>query len=450
MNSPTRFCALSLLLFLLITVVAPGDLCADDRINRPAYLSISVDPQLYDSNLWATSYQETLDQFYTTETEDFGYGLAEGLQKTVIRGQIKVLPGYRVEDQKSFRQEGEPDSFMLTIDLRYTYGLGNGSPLAAMATFGTCFLASPIKMFSYTAVLEGHVVVYYVDKSRKKIRILEKDYSSESLQKGTFFDAQEMSQEVKWIRQLTRDTLADINRQILAELPLQLLQRSWRKVADELNRTLTGQRQRQHIAAKRASGKGRSRARNPAPKILELPDMIRQVSPSVFKVLTEKSTGSGFIISDRGYAVTSLHVVEGAEEIKLQFLQGGTFKARMILSDAKLDIAILAVPPENLIPLQLGESTSANVGDAMVAIGYGEEVGLSVIPTTIVRVEEYQGVPLLRIDTQLAEGNSGGPLLDATGRVTAINIRRADGQKEKVSFAIPIDEAKRFFSHLLN
>ncbi len=438
-------CALSLLLLLLVTFVAPGNLLADERISRPAYLSISLDPQLYDSNLWETSYQETLDQFYTTETEDFGYGLAEGLGKTVIRGPIKVLPGYRVEDQKSFRQDGEPDSFLLTIDLRYTYGLGNGSPLAAMVTFGTCFLASPLKMFSYTADLEGHVVVYYVDKDRKKIRVLEKDYTSESVRKGNFFDAQEMAQEVKWIRQLTRDTLADMSRQILAELPLQLLQRSWRKVADELNRTLVGKRS--PLVTQR---KARKSARNLVKKKLALPEMIRKVSPGIFKVLTERSTGSGFIISDRGYAVTSLHVVEGAEEIKLQFLRGGTLKARLILSDSKLDIAVLAVPPENLTPLQLGESSAANVGDAMVAIGYGEDIGLSVVPTTITRVEEYRGTPLLRIDTELGAGNSGGPLLDSFGRVTAINIRRADGQREKISFAIPIDEAKRFFSHLLN
>jgi hypothetical protein len=442
----TRFRALSLPLLFLVTFFAPGNLLADERIDRPAYLSISLDPQLYDSNIWETSYQETLDQFYTTETEDFGYGLAEGLEKTVIRGPIKVLPGYRIEDQKSFRQQGEPDSFMLTIDLRYTYGLGNSSPLAAMATFGTCFLASPLKMFSYSALLEGHVVVYYVDKDREKIRVLEKDYTSESVKKGNFFDAQEMAQEVKWIRQLTRDTLADMNRKILAELPLQLLQRSWRKVADELNRTPRGKRQ--PLNAKLAPRKIRSTRK--AAKPLELPEMIRQVSPSVFKVLTETSTGSGFVISDRGYAVTSLHVVDGAEDIKVQFLQGATLKARMILSDPKLDIAVLAIPPENLPPLQLGISSTADVGDAMVAIGYGESVGLSVVPTTIVRVEQYKGVPLLRIDTQLAPGNSGGPLLDNFGKVMAINIRRADGQKEKVSFAIPIDEAKRFFSHLLN
>ena len=436
-----------LLLVILATTLFPGNLFADERINRPAYLSISVDPQLYDSNLWATSYQETLDQFYTTEIEDFGYGLAEGLEKTVIRGQIKVLPGYRVEDQKAFRQEGEPDSFLVTIDLRYTYGLGNSSPLAAMATFGTCFLASPVNMFSYSAHLEGHIVVYYVDKGREKIRVLEKDYISESVQKGNFFDAQEMAQEVKWIRQLTRDTLADMRRQILSELPLQILQRSWRKVADQLNRTLTGKRQQ--INTKLAPRKARNLT-EAAPKALALPDMIRQVSPSIFKVLTEKSTGSGFIISDRGYAVTSLHVVEGADDIKVQFLQGSPLKARMILSDKKLDIAVLVIPPENLAVLQLGESSATNVGDSSIAIGYSEDVGLSVTPTTIVRVEEYQSVPLLRIDTQLDEGNSGGPLLDTFGRVMAINIRRADGQKEKVSFAIPIDEAKRFFSHLLD
>lgn len=447
MHSRTCNYALLLLLPLLIVLLIPGSLFADERIKRPAYLSISLDPQLYDSNLWETSYQETLDQFFTTETEDFGYGLAEGFQKTVIRGEVKVLPGYRAEDQQAFRQEGEPDSFLITIDLRYTYGLGTGSPLAAMATFGSCFLASPVKMFSYSAIVEGHVVVYYVDKNREKIRVLEKDYTSESKQKGNFFDAQEMAQEVKWIRLLTRDTLADMNRQILAEVPLQLLQRSWRKIADQLNSTPTVKRQSRKLKLKPLKT---SRARTAIAKSLELPDLIRQASPSVFKVITEKSTGSGFVFSDRGYAVTSLHVVEGAEEIKIQFLKGSTLKARMILSDSKLDIAVLAIPPESLVPLQLGSSSAVNIGDSMVAIGYGEDVGLSVVSTVVTRVEEYQGTPLLRIDTELADGNSGGPLLDNFGKVTAINVRRADGQKEKVSFAIPIDEAKRFFSHLLN
>ncbi len=439
---------LPLLFFLLALISIPCHVHADERINRPAYLSTSLDPQLYDSNLWETSYQETLDQFYSTETENFGYSLAEGLKKTVIRGPLKVLPGYRIEDQKSFRQKGEPDAFLVAIDLRYTYGLGNGSPLAALATFGTCFLAAPVKMFTYSAMLEGHVVVYYVDKDLEKIRVFDKDYTSKASLKGSFFGAQEMSQEVKWIRKLTRQTLADMNRQILAELPLQLLQRSWRKVADELNRTPTSRRT--PLTTTTRAAKTKSVTTRSTTQKLELPDMIRQVSPSVFKVLTEKSTGSGFIISDRGYAVTSLHVVKGAEEIKLQFLQGGTLKAHMILSDPKLDIAVLAVAPENLIPLQLGQSSGVHVGEAMVAIGYGEDVGLSVVPTTITRVEKYQGTTLLRIDTKLSDGNSGGPLLDSSGQVMGINIRRADDQQKKASFAIPIDEARRFFNHLLN
>lgn len=433
---------------LLATLGSPGRVLADERINRPAYLSIALDPQLYDSNLWETSYQETLNQFYSTEVENFGYRLAEGLEKTVIRGQIKVIPGYRVADQQSFRQAGEPDSFLIAIDLRYTYGLGNGSPMAAMVTFGTCFLAAPVKMFSYSAALEGRVTVYYINESREKIRVFEKDYTSEDTLKGSFFDAQEMAQEVKWIRQLTRNTLSDMNRQILAELPLQLLQRSWRKVADELNRTPTAQRA-QTLAAEKTK-KVRLNARKTDQQNMPLPDMIRQVSPSIFKVLTEKSSGSGFVVSARGYAVTSLHVVEGADDIKLQFLKGETLKARVILKDTNLDIAVLALPPERLSSLRLGRSGDINVGASVVAIGYGEDFGLSVVPSTIVRVEEYQGVPLFRIGAELGEGNSGGPLLDASGQVVAINIRRADGTKEKVSFAIPIDEARRFFGYLID
>lgn len=426
----------------------PGSAVADERINRPANLSTALDPQLYDSNLWETSYQESLDQFYATQTEDFGYALAEGLEKTVIRGQTRVLPGYKAEDQAIFRQETEPDSFLLAIDLRYTYGLGSGSPLAAMATFGTCFLASPVKMFSYAALLEGRVVVYYVNQDQEKIRLLEKEYTSEKKIKGSFFEAQEMAQEVKWIRQLTRETMADINRQMLAELPQELLQRSARKISDELNRTPSV---RPGVRPARAPATPTTvKGAASATKDLDLPDLIRQVSPSIFKVLTENSSGSGFVISSRGYAVTSLHVVEGSEDIRLKFLKGEPQKARVILKDERLDIAVLALAPENLSALPLGRSSDLRPGDAAIAIGYGEEFGLSVVPTTITRIEEYQGVTLLRIDTQLEPGNSGGPLLDADGNVIAIDIRRAEGQKEQVSFAIPMDDARRIFVHLLD
>ena len=437
------------LLFLCALLMAmPGSVAADERINRPAYLSTSLDPQLYDSNLWETSYQESLDQFYTSETEDFGYALAEGLEKTVIRGQIKVLPGYRAEDQASFRQEGEPDSFLLAINLRYTYGLGSGSPLAAMATFGSCFLASPVKMFHYTALLEGQVVVYYVNQDQGKIRLLEKNYTSEKKISGSFFEAQEMAQEVKWIRQLTRETLADMSRQMLAELPQELLQRSARKISDELNRTPSVRRGVRPPPGPTTPATVKGAAR--AIKDLDLPDLIRQVSPSIFKVLTENSSGSGFVVSTRGYAVTSLHVVEGSEDIRLKFLEGQPQKARVILQDERLDIAVLALAPENLRALPLGRSADLSPGDAAIAVGYGAEFGLSVVPTTITRIEDYQGVPLLRIDTQLEAGNSGGPLLDAGGNVVAIEVRRAEGQKEQVSFAIPIDDARRIFVHLLD
>jgi hypothetical protein len=438
-------------LFLLCALlcIVPGRAAADERLNRPANLSTTLDPQLYDSNLWETSYQETLDQFYATETEDFGYALAEGLEKTVIRGQIKVLPGYRAEDQAIFRQEAEPDSFLLTIDLRYTYGLGSGSPLAAMATFGTCFLASPVKMFNYAALLEGRVVVYYVNQDQGKIRLLEKDYTSEKKISGSFFEAQEMAQEVKWIRQLTRATMADMNRQMLAELPQELLQRSARKISDELNRAPTLRRSAA-LPTRAPAAPTTVKGAASATKDLDLPDLIRQVSPSIFKVLTENSSGSGFVISTRGYAVTSLHVVENSEDIRLKFLKGEPQKARVILKDERLDIAILAMAPENLSALALGRSSDLRPGDAAIAIGYGAEFGLSVVPTTITRIENYQGVSLLRIDTQLEEGNSGGPLLDAGGNVIAIDVRRAEGQKEQVSFAIPIDDARRIFVHLLD
>lgn len=256
-----------------------------------------------------------------------------------------------------------------------------------------------------------------------------------------------MAQEVEWIRKLTRETLADMNRQMLAELPQELLQRSARKISDELNRTPSVRR---GALARTPATPTTVKGAASATKDLDLPDLIRQVSPSIFKVLTENSSGSGFVISTRGYAVTSLHVVEGSEDIRLKFLKGEPQKARVILKDERLDIAVLALAPENLSALPLGRSGDLRPGDAAIAIGYGAEFGLSVVPTTMTRIEEYQGVTLLRIDTQLEPGNSGGPLLDAGGNVIAIDVRRAEGQKEQVSFAIPIDDARRIFVHLLD
>jgi S1-C subfamily serine protease len=168
------------------------------------------------------------------------------------------------------------------------------------------------------------------------------------------------------------------------------------------------------------------------------------------------ATGSGFVVDSDGTILTNAHVVDGASKVTVSFQEGGdTIDADVKGVDADSDIAVLKIDPEgqDLTVLPLGDSSKAQVGDPVVAIG--NPFGLQrTVTTGIVSAVQRQldapsGFPIsdvIQTDASINPGNSGGPLLDAQGRVIGINSQIATGGGQGsvgIGFAVPINTAKQ-------
>ncbi len=165
--------------------------------------------------------------------------------------------------------------------------------------------------------------------------------------------------------------------------------------------------------------------------------------------------GSGFIISADGLILTNKHVVEEENvEYTVVLSNGKKYSAKILAKDPVNDVAILKINAKNLPTLTLGDSDKIQVGQTVIAIGYalGEfqntvSVGvISGIGRNILagsssgKIEELS--QLIQTDAAINEGNSGGPLLNLSGRVIGINTAMASGA-ENIGFAIPINTVKK-------
>ena len=211
--------------------------------------------------------------------------------------------------------------------------------------------------------------------------------------------------------------------------------------------------------------------------------IFRQRSPGVVTVFayfgdpssqaTEISQGSGFVISRKGYILTNSHVITNAGEgaalkpaalLYVEFSDGDRAEAKIVGWDLYDDIGLirLADSREKLTPVPLGESKTVQVGEPVAAIGspLGNENSLAVGVVSAVHrsidaitVQTYKVVDAIQTDAPITHGNSGGPLLDARGRVIGINAQirsqSGTGNDSGVGFAIPIDAAKRSVQQLL-
>lgn len=161
------------------------------------------------------------------------------------------------------------------------------------------------------------------------------------------------------------------------------------------------------------------------------------------------STGTGVIVNENGYIVTNCHVVEGAQTIDVLLTDGRQLDAVLIGADAVSDLAVLQITAENLIPAQLGDSSSLRVGDSVVAIGdpLGSELRGTMtngIISAINRDIDVGGrrMNLIQTNVALNSGNSGGPLINCYGQVIGINtMKMGDSMSaagvEGLGFAIP-------------
>jgi serine protease DegS len=158
----------------------------------------------------------------------------------------------------------------------------------------------------------------------------------------------------------------------------------------------------------------------------------------------QNSLGSGVIIRDNGYILTNAHVIADADEILVELADGQTVSAEIIGADPETDLAVIHAATNGLVPIKLGLSDSARVGDVVLAIGNPFGIGQTV-SMGIISAKGRYGLgsspyeDFLQTDAPINPGNSGGALIDVQGRLLGINslIYSQTGGYQGISFAVP-------------
>lgn len=200
---------------------------------------------------------------------------------------------------------------------------------------------------------------------------------------------------------------------------------------------------------------------------------VAVVRPSVVSIKAQKkkadgggqgfiwyeSIGSGFFIDERGFVLTNYHVAEGAENITVTLWrsQQNNFSARVVHEDQSLDLMVLKIDGnERFIPATLGDSDQVETGDWGISVGspFGFEHSASLGIVSDLHRELLIGQTsykdMMQTDAVINEGNSGGPFINIRGQVIGIAtaIYAPAGTYTGLGFAIPINRAKHFFSHV--
>jgi 2-alkenal reductase len=205
-------------------------------------------------------------------------------------------------------------------------------------------------------------------------------------------------------------------------------------------------------------------------------DLYRRVSPAVVNItvsakdksgeMVDYATGSGFVIDAEGHIVTNNHVVADAEKVRATFSDGTVLEAEVIGTDVTSDLAVIKVTAPagyTLTALEMGDSDTLQVGQAVIAIGnpFGltgtmttgivSAVGRTLASDQTTSAGNFSNPLIIQTDAAINPGNSGGPLLDSSGRVIGIDaaIRSTSGTNSGVGFAIPINTVKRIVPALI-
>jgi len=168
-----------------------------------------------------------------------------------------------------------------------------------------------------------------------------------------------------------------------------------------------------------------------------------------------RGQGSGFIIDPNGIILTNNHVVDGADEVTVHLTDKREFKAKVLGTDPKTDIAVIKIEGKDLPVVKLGKSENVKVGEWVAAIGapFGLDntVTAGIVSAKSRNLPDEQFVPFIQTDVAVNPGNSGGPLFNMKGEVIGINsqIFSTSGGFMGLSFAIPIDLAVQIKDELM-
>jgi len=165
--------------------------------------------------------------------------------------------------------------------------------------------------------------------------------------------------------------------------------------------------------------------------------------------------GSGFIISPDGVILTNAHVVTDADEVTVKLTDKREFKARVVGLDKQTDVAVLRIDAKTLPTVKIGNPEATRAGEWVVAIGspfgFENSVTAGIVSAKSRTLPDEGYVPFMQTDVAVNPGNSGGPLINASGEVIGINsqIYSRSGGYQGLSFAIPIDVAMNIEQQLV-
>lgn len=202
------------------------------------------------------------------------------------------------------------------------------------------------------------------------------------------------------------------------------------------------------------AGSGRGPAALLLPQEQTIIDIVKRISPAVVAVTNydakgeADALGSGVIVSPNGDILTNNHVISGASKLTVTLADGREIPAKSLGGDPGLDIAILKINTTGLPAASLGDSDELQVGQIAIAIGnpYGFERTVTVgVVSALGRNIPGGGLSLsnlIETDARIYPGNSGGPLLDSSGRVIGVTTAVVGGRAGTLGFAIPINTAR--------
>ena len=156
--------------------------------------------------------------------------------------------------------------------------------------------------------------------------------------------------------------------------------------------------------------------------------------------------GSGIIISDDGYVITNLHVIEGARIIEVELDDGQVYPASLIGFDERSDLAVIKITPMDILkPIEVSNSSSVQVGDQVIAIGNAFGLGKTFTSGIISATGRDYGNPyleLIQTDAAINPGNSGGALINHKGNLIGMNTKifSQTGSYAGIGFALPANK----------
>jgi serine protease Do len=183
----------------------------------------------------------------------------------------------------------------------------------------------------------------------------------------------------------------------------------------------------------------------------------RRFQPQQPRQQKEEGLGSGVIVSPEGYILTNNHVVDGATDVRVTLADRREFKARVVGTDPKTDVAVLKIDATNLTPIVIGDSAKMQVGDYVLAVGdpfgVGKTVTMGIVSATGrggLGIEDYED--FIQTDASINPGNSGGALVNDRGELVGINtaiLAHGSEGNQGIGFAIPVNEARSVMDQII-